>query len=69
MKICQYNANQAGAVVEDSVYPIGKGLVEAGFIRSGYTMREVVDVLANQPGALNYAHDFVRTASPLLKGG
>jgi len=65
MKICQYNANQAGAVVEDSVYPIGKALVEAGFLRNGYTMREAVGVLANQPAALNCAHDFIQTASSL----
>jgi 2-keto-4-pentenoate hydratase/2-oxohepta-3-ene-1,7-dioic acid hydratase in catechol pathway len=65
MKICQYNDNQAGAVVEDSVYPIGKALVEAGFIRNGYTMRESVDVLANQPAALNYSLDFIRTTSSL----
>ena len=51
MKICHYNNNQAGAVVGENVYPIGNALVGAGLIRNGYTMREVVAVLANQPAA------------------
>jgi 2-keto-4-pentenoate hydratase/2-oxohepta-3-ene-1,7-dioic acid hydratase in catechol pathway len=67
MKICQYNDNQAGAVAENKVYPIGEVLIKAGFVRSGYTMREVVEVLANKPAAVQAIQDFIRTgpAMPL----
>jgi 2-keto-4-pentenoate hydratase/2-oxohepta-3-ene-1,7-dioic acid hydratase in catechol pathway len=55
MKICQYDSNQAGAVVGDRVYPIGEALVKGGVLRSGYTMLEVVDAMANQPAAMQCA--------------
>ena len=57
MKICHYNSNQAGVVVGDKVYPIGEALVKAGHVRSGYTMLEVIDVLANKPAAMQCARD------------
>jgi len=57
MKICHYNSNRAGAVVGDKVYPIGDALVKAGYVRSGYTMLEVIDALANQPAAMQCAKD------------
>lgn len=60
MKICHYNANQAGAVVGDGVYPIGDALVKAGHLKSGYTMLEVIDALANQPAAMQCARDSLR---------
>ncbi|MCZ6624730.1 MAG: fumarylacetoacetate hydrolase family protein [Deltaproteobacteria bacterium] len=63
MKICHYNSNQAGAVVGESVYPIGEVLVDAGHLRGGYTMLEVIDVLANQPAAMQCARDYVQTGS------
>ena len=68
MKICHYNSNQAGAVVGDRVYPIGEALVKAGHLRSGYTMLEVIDALANQPAAMQWARDSLKTGSPVPLG-
>jgi 2-keto-4-pentenoate hydratase/2-oxohepta-3-ene-1,7-dioic acid hydratase in catechol pathway len=59
MKICHYNANEAGAVVDGRVHPIGEALVRAGHLRGGYTMREVVDALANAPEALRCAREAI----------
>ncbi|HEY2987758.1 MAG TPA: fumarylacetoacetate hydrolase family protein [Candidatus Binatia bacterium] len=68
MKICHYNSNQAGAVVGDQVYPIGDALVKAGHVRSGYTMLEVIDALANQPAAMACVRDAVQSAAPAPLG-
>jgi 2-keto-4-pentenoate hydratase/2-oxohepta-3-ene-1,7-dioic acid hydratase in catechol pathway len=57
MKICHYNANQAGAVVGDKVYNIGDALVKAGHVRAGYTMLEVIDALANNATAMTVARE------------
>ena len=57
MKICHYDSNQAGAVVDDKVYPIGEALVKAGRVRQGYTMLEVLDALANNSAAMQCARD------------
>jgi 2-keto-4-pentenoate hydratase/2-oxohepta-3-ene-1,7-dioic acid hydratase in catechol pathway len=65
MKICQYNSQQAGAVVGDQVYPIGEALIKAGHLKSGYTMLEVIDALANQPAAMQRARDSLKTNSPV----
>ena len=62
MKICHYNSNQAGAVVDDKVYPIGDALVKAGHVRSGYTMLEVIDALANNAAAMQCARDAAQGA-------
>ena len=64
MKICHYNSNQAGAVIGDKVYPLGEALVKAGHLNSGYTMLEVIDVLANQTAAMQCVHDSLRSGSP-----
>ena len=64
MKICHYNANQAGAVVGDQVYPIADALIKAGLLRNGYTMLEVIEALANQPAAMKLAEDFLQAGSP-----
>lgn len=61
MKICHYNPNHAGAVVGDKVYPIGDALVKAGHLKSGYTMLEVIDALANQPAAMQCARDALQS--------
>ena len=53
LKICHYNEHEAGAVVRERVYPIGAALVAAGHVRSGYTMREVINALANQPSSMD----------------
>ena len=63
MKICHYNSNQAGVVVDDKVYPIGDALVKAGHVRSGYTMLEVIDALANNPAAMQCARDAANSGS------
>ena len=54
MKICHYNDHQAGVVVDsdNKIYPIGQTLIAAGHLRSGYTMQEVVNALANEPAAM-----------------
>jgi len=65
MKICHYNSNQAGAVVGDKVYPLGEALIKAGHLNSGYTMLEVIDVLANKPAAMQCARDSLRSGSPV----
>ncbi len=57
MKICHYDQYQAGAVLGDKVYPIGERLVREGHVRSGYTMLEVIDALANKPGAMDSVRD------------
>lgn len=65
MKICQYNNNEAGAVVGKLVYPIGEALVRAGHVRSGYTMLGVIDALANKPGAMDSIRDAEKTGKPV----
>ncbi len=65
MKICQYGSNQAGAVVGDEIHPIGDALVEAGHVRTGYTMLEIIDALANNPAAMKCAEDAQRGPSAL----
>jgi 2-keto-4-pentenoate hydratase/2-oxohepta-3-ene-1,7-dioic acid hydratase in catechol pathway len=57
MKICHYNNNQAGVIVDDKVYPIGDALIKAGLARNGYTMLEIIDALANHPAAMQCARD------------
>ena len=57
MKICHYNNNQAGVVVNDKVINIGDALIKSGLARQGYTMLEIIDVLANHPAAMQIARD------------
>jgi 2-keto-4-pentenoate hydratase/2-oxohepta-3-ene-1,7-dioic acid hydratase in catechol pathway len=63
MKICHYNNNQAGVVVDDKVYPIGEALVKAGHARNGYTMLEIIEVLANVPAAMQIARNAAQDGS------
>jgi 2-keto-4-pentenoate hydratase/2-oxohepta-3-ene-1,7-dioic acid hydratase in catechol pathway len=55
MKICHYGEREAGVVHGERVFPIGAALVAAGHLRPGYTMREVIDALANLPEAMQCA--------------
>ena len=64
MKICHYDAHQAGAVVGDRVHPIGDALIETGHLRAGYTMRDVIDVLAHRPAAMACARDACGVGAP-----
>jgi 2-keto-4-pentenoate hydratase/2-oxohepta-3-ene-1,7-dioic acid hydratase in catechol pathway len=68
MKICHFNRNEAGVVVGDRVHPIGEALVKAGHVRTGYTMREVVDALANQLAATACAREAVGASASLPLG-
>src|SRR5262245_36012715 len=68
MKICHYGADEAGAVSGERVHPIGRALVRAGHLRSGYTMLEVVDALANRPAAMRCAQDALRAGDSLPLG-
>ena len=61
MRLCQYNHNEAGAVVGSQVYPIGEALVRAGHVSRGYSMREVVDALANKPVAIDSIREVEKT--------
>ena len=65
MKICHYDENEAGAVVGDRVYPIGQALAKAGHLKNGYTMLEVIEVLAQNGAAMQCARDALRTGSPV----
>jgi 2-keto-4-pentenoate hydratase/2-oxohepta-3-ene-1,7-dioic acid hydratase in catechol pathway len=65
MKICHYNNNQAGVMVDDKVYPIGDALIKAGLARNGYTMLEVIDALANNPAAMQCARDAAQGAGSI----
>jgi 2-keto-4-pentenoate hydratase/2-oxohepta-3-ene-1,7-dioic acid hydratase in catechol pathway len=57
MKICHYNNNQAGVVAGEKVINIGDNLIKAGLARRGYTMLEIIDVLVNNPAAMQIARD------------
>lgn len=57
MKICHYNANQAGLVEGEQVYPLGDALRKATILREHYTMREVIEALIDNPTALQIARD------------
>ena len=63
MKIGHYTEQEAGVVVQERVYPIGAALVAAGHVRPGYTMREVIDALANQPSSMDTVHSCLKGAS------
>ena len=65
MKICHYNANQAGAVVGDKVYNIGDALVKANHVRAGYTMQEIIDALSNKAGAMDVARQAASSGASL----
>jgi len=61
MKICHYNDALAGAVVGDKLYPIGDALMNAGHLKPGYTMVEVIERMANEPAAMKCARFAVQT--------
>ena len=64
MKICQYDSNQAGIVVDDRVYPLGEALRRAGLLRDRYTMLEVFEVLVHEPRAKEIAFDVRGLGAP-----
>jgi 2-keto-4-pentenoate hydratase/2-oxohepta-3-ene-1,7-dioic acid hydratase in catechol pathway len=60
VKIIHYGKNEAGAVEVGRVFPIGQALIRARHLKPGYTMRDVVEVLASKPAAMKVARDTVR---------
>ncbi len=69
MKICHYNANQAGLIEGDQVYPLGDALKNAGILRERYTMVEVVEALVGSAAAMQIARDARATGTPLPLAG
>ena len=65
MKICHYNANQAGIVEGDQVYPLGDALRKAALLREHYTMLEVIEALIGNPAALQIARDARGAGAPV----
>jgi 2-keto-4-pentenoate hydratase/2-oxohepta-3-ene-1,7-dioic acid hydratase in catechol pathway len=65
MKICHYNANQAGIIEDNQVYPLGDALKKAAILRERYTMVEVVEALIDNPAALQIARDARGTGVPV----
>ncbi len=63
MKICHYNEHEAGVVEGERIYPVGAALLAAGHLRQGYTMQEVIERLANEPEALQYARQALKGRS------
>src|SRR3954469_18029183 len=57
MKVCHYNNYQAGVIVGDKVFNIGEALIKAGLVRNGYSMLEIIDVLANDSRAMDIARN------------
>ncbi|HEY1610893.1 MAG TPA: fumarylacetoacetate hydrolase family protein [Paraburkholderia sp.] len=51
MKICRYNEGQPGLIEGEAIYPLADALTTGGAVRAGASMAEVVDALANHPGA------------------
>jgi 2-keto-4-pentenoate hydratase/2-oxohepta-3-ene-1,7-dioic acid hydratase in catechol pathway len=68
MKICHYENNKAGVIVDDKVYNIGDALVKAGLARNGYTMLEIIDALANNSKAMQIARDASQGAGGIPLG-
>jgi 2-keto-4-pentenoate hydratase/2-oxohepta-3-ene-1,7-dioic acid hydratase in catechol pathway len=63
MKICHYNEHEAGVVEGERVHPIGPTLVAAGHVRQGHTMQEVIELLANEPAAMQCARQALKGKS------
>ena len=68
MKICQYAPGRAGVVEQDRVYPIGDALVNAGHLKDGHTLLEVIEALANRPAAMDAARGCLNTGPSVPLG-
>ena len=51
MKLCRYNDGAPGLIDGKQIYPIGDALAATGAVRSGASMTEIIDALANNPAA------------------
>lgn len=65
MKLCHYNDHQAGVIVGNDVYPVGEALVRAGQLKDGYTMLDVITLLAGDTAAVALARDYAKAGKPL----
>ena len=65
MKICHYNEGLAGAVFGEKLYPIGDALMQAGHLKPGHSMLEVIERLANEPAAMKCVRFAVQSGSSL----
>ena len=61
MKLCLYNSFQAGAVLEGQVYPVGDALVRAAYIKSDYTMADVIERITADDNVGRFALDWMKT--------
>ena len=68
MKVCTYDAKQAGAVVDDRVYPIGAAMVAAGILKAGYTMVQVIEALTGNPDAPPCVEECIRSGDSVPLG-
>src|SRR2546423_5177003 len=64
MKLCHYNDHQAGVIVGNDVYPVGEALVHAGHLKNGYTMLDVIKLLAGNTAAMALARDHAKLGKP-----
>ena len=51
MKICRFDAGDVGLIDDASIYPLGDALAATGTVRPGASAPEIIDALANRPGA------------------
>ena len=65
MKICHYNANLAGIIEGDQVYPLGDALRKASILRERYTMVEVIEALIDNAAAIQIALDTRGSGAPV----
>ena len=65
MKLCRYNEGAIGLVEGDLIYPLGDALAATDAVRAGATMTEIVEALANHPGATAAGLAAARRATPL----
>ena len=65
MKICQYDEGKAGVVDGENVYPLGEAMVRAGHVTAGYTMLDVITVLANDEAAMDTARGYASIGAPV----
>ena len=61
MKVCTYDAKQAGAVVDGKVYPIGAAMVSAGILKADYTMVQVIEAMTGNPDAPACVDECIRS--------
>jgi 2-keto-4-pentenoate hydratase/2-oxohepta-3-ene-1,7-dioic acid hydratase in catechol pathway len=51
MRLCRFDAGEAGLIDGEAIYPLGDALAATGLGRPGASMAEIIDALANRPAA------------------